>query len=173
MWTWGFPSEQTDSHGWKHYLPAKLSMRTAMVNVLLLLCHRLFQFASQTGRRSYKGRSWFTWVVFALKYFICLSLSLLIFELILKNWNLLSIRRNILVFGKGPHTLADPGGCHWRAPPGSKFFHIHAVSGKNLKKIAFLGVGAPPWENPGSATAKDWDFSEMVQNFQWINTGIQ
>ena len=37
-------------------------------------------------------------------------------------------------------------------PPGFKFFHFHAVFGKNLKIIAILGVGVPPWGNPGSAT---------------------
>ena len=51
-------------------------------------------------------------------------------------------------------SLADPReapGTH--TPQGSKFFHFHSVfSKKNCKIIALLGVGAPPRENPGSAT---------------------
>ena len=33
-----------------------------------------------------------------------------------------------------------------RLPWGSKFFHFHAVFGKNLQNNPNLGVGAPPWE---------------------------
>ena len=43
-------------------------------------------------------------------------------------------------------TLADPrGGARDVHPPGSKFFHFHAVFNKKLKIIGILGVGAPPW----------------------------
>ena len=42
-----------------------------------------------------------------------------------------------------------------RPPPrGSKLFHFHAVFGKNLKNNSNFGVGAPPGENPGSATGQ-------------------
>ena len=47
--------------------------------------------------------------------------------------------------------LADPrgggGGTRDMRPLGSKFFHFHAVFGKIIAL-----VGAPPRENPGSAT---------------------
>ena len=52
--------------------------------------------------------------------------------------------------------LVDPrGGRQGRAPPpGSKFFHFHAVFGKKLKNNSTFGSwGPPPGKNPGSATA--------------------
>ena len=55
----------------------------------------------------------------------------------------------------GHEALVDLRGAP-ETPPGSKFFHFHAVFGKkNLKNNSTLGVGAPPRENPGSATVKD------------------
>ena len=54
---------------------------------------------------------------------------------------------------KNVFPLADPRGVPgtW-TPCGSKFFHFMQFSAKKLKIIALLGVGTPPWENPGSAT---------------------
>ena len=51
--------------------------------------------------------------------------------------------------------LADPrGGRQGRTPPprGPNSFIFMQFSAKNWKIIALLGVGAPPGENPGSAT---------------------
>ena len=50
--------------------------------------------------------------------------------------------------------LADPGGGGARhaPPPGSKFFHFHAVFGKKMQYNRTLQVGPPPQENPASAT---------------------
>ena len=57
-----------------------------------------------------------------------------------------------LKFSIVPIALADPRGRQGCASRGSKFFHFHAVFGKNLKKIIPLWELAPPQENPGSAT---------------------
>ena len=53
-----------------------------------------------------------------------------------------------------PHSRSIGGsrGAPGTRPPGSKFFHFHAVFGKNVQNNPNLGVGAPPRENPGSAT---------------------
>ena len=78
------------------------------------------------------------------------------------------------------HTpLADPRGAPGtRAPPGGpNSFIFMQFSAKMWKIIAILGVGAPPGENPGSATehnsrscmymyfhlATEWDFSWKLQ----------
>ena len=47
------------------------------------------------------------------------------------------------------------GGARDARPPwGSKFFHFHAVFGKNVKNNSNFGSWRPsPGENPGSATA--------------------
>ena len=52
------------------------------------------------------------------------------------------------------YSLADPrGGARDARPPwGSKFFHFHAVFGKNVKNNSNFGSWRPPGENPGSAT---------------------
>ena len=55
------------------------------------------------------------------------------------------------------------GGARDARPPwGSKFFHFHAVFDKKLKIIALLGVGAPPGENPGSATGFRAQFGQII-----------
>ena len=68
-------------------------------------------------------------------------------------------------------TLADPrGGVRDAPPPGSKFFHFHAVFGKKLKNNSTFGSWRPPpGENPGSATAVviylEWSEVVMKMNF--------
>ena len=61
--------------------------------------------------------------------------------------------------------LADPrGGARDARPPprGSKFFHFHAVFGKNVKNNSNFGSWRPPpGENPGSAT----DYCSLAISF--------
>ena len=54
------------------------------------------------------------------------------------------------------------GGRQGRAPPGSKFFHFHAVFGKKLKNNSTFGSWRPPGENPGSATGFSYLWISIV-----------
>ena len=62
-------------------------------------------------------------------------------------------------------TLLNIGGSsrgHKEAPPGSIFFHFHAVFGKIGQIVSWCppsGVGTPPLGNPGSATAYNSNIS--------------
>ena len=49
-----------------------------------------------------------------------------------------------------------------RIPWGSKFFHFHAVFGKDLQKIGLWELAPPPQENPGSATDIYCNANHMV-----------
>ena len=58
-------------------------------------------------------------------------------------------RRNIASIG------GSKGGARHARPPGSKFFHFHAVFWQKICKIiAIWELAHPPQENPGSATGK-------------------
>ena len=53
-------------------------------------------------------------------------------------------------------SLADPGGCQGSAPPwGPNYFIFMQFLAKKLQNKPNLGIGAPPRENPGSATVDD------------------
>ena len=60
------------------------------------------------------------------------------------------------------NTLADPRGAPGtRAPPppGSKFFHFHAVFGKKLKNNSTFGSWRPPW---GKSWIRHWNIKYLI-----------
>ena len=63
-------------------------------------------------------------------------------------------------------SLADPRGRQGRPPPGSKFFHFHAVFGKKICKIPRTWeLAPPPRENPGSTTGLYIQYLTKYLNF--------
>ena len=86
--------------------------------------------------------------------------------------------RNCSKRGRGSLDRPMTNTYHWRIqggapgtrPPGTKFFHFHAVFGKNLKNNSnFESWRTPSWENPGSATAYELLFTKTTHNYPFVS----
>ena len=89
----------------------------------------------------------------------------------------------VLVESIKPLSLADlRGGHEGCAPPGSKFFQFHAVSGKIWQNHMLApplpgGLAPPPRRNPGSATGSVIGFGDSAvsgfSDFNVYDWGVQ
>ena len=103
-----------------------------------------------------------------MKIFILYFTLKCVFALISGNYQTSRSRYDDYIFmiQDSHNTLADPRGRQGRPPPGSYFFHFHAVFGKNVKNNSNFGSWRPPPRgNPGSATVIRYhSFSDFLKN---------